>query len=215
MNPDLPERLTEVLRQGRDLAAASAPFAPQLAYGRHRGPASADARPAAVVLLLFPRQDDWYLPLTLRQPYLAEHAGQISLPGGMLEPGEPSQAGALRELSEELGVQVDEDQLLGCLSPLYVFNSNFLVAPWLACLPGVPDFRPQADEVAEVIELPLRTLLDPSLPSRMEIRHGRLSYLAPCIRHSHHSIWGATSLILGEFRGLVRAALGLETISPG
>lgn len=215
MNPDLPERLSELLRAAPDLAASSSQFAPQLAYGRHRGPAAADARPAAVVLLLFPRQDDWFVPLTLRQPYLADHAGQISLPGGTLEPGESSQAGALRELSEELGVQVSEDQLLGSLTQQYVFHSNFLVTPWLASVSTVPVFQPQADEVAEVIELPLRTLLDPSHQTQAEIRHGSLRYLAPCIRYAQHSIWGATSMILGEFRELVRTALGLPALSPG
>ena len=154
-------------------------YAPQLAYGRHQGPAAADARPAAVMLLLFPRDGQWRLPLTVRQACLADHAGQVSLPGGMLEPGESPEAGAMRELEEELGVRSSTDQLLGSLTPLYVFNSNFLVTPWLAHLPSAPIFRPSAAEVADLFELPLSRLLDTRHVTRVAVQHGAAPLLGP------------------------------------
>jgi 8-oxo-dGTP pyrophosphatase MutT (NUDIX family) len=215
MFPDLPQQLALVLQEGRRFPAERARFAPQLAYGRHEGPAAADARPAAVMLLLFPREGRWRLPLTVRQSSLADHAGQVSLPGGMLEPGESAQAGAMRELAEELGVDSPSIHLIGSLTSLYVFNSNFLVTPWLAYLPSPPVFQPNPAEVADVFELPLSTLLDGRSLAHVEIQHGALCYSAPCIRCSEHKIWGATSMILAEFRALLRAVLGLDLLSPG
>jgi 8-oxo-dGTP pyrophosphatase MutT (NUDIX family) len=149
----------------------------------------------------------------VRQPHLADHAGQVSLPGGMLEPGERSQAAALRELAEELGVAESTPSLIGSFDPLYVFNSNFLVTPWLACLAEPPTLSPQVDEVAEVFELPLAALLDESNFARIEIQRGGLRYSAPCIRYAQYCIWGATSMILAEFRALLLCAV--QPNSPG
>ncbi len=79
-------------------------FAPPLSYGRHFGPPAHDARPAAVMVFLYPRDGQWHLPLTVRPDTMLSHAGQISFPGGMVEAGEATRAAALRELEEELGV---------------------------------------------------------------------------------------------------------------
>src|SRR5262249_26790151 len=121
-----------------------------------------DAMPAAVLLLLYRHEGQWWLPLTVRTATVATHAGQISLPGGHLDEGEsPAEAG-LRELEEELGVGRRGIELLGELSPLYLFVSNFLVSSWLAALDARPKFVPNAGEVAELLELPLAHLLDPA-----------------------------------------------------
>ncbi len=200
-------QLARVLQQDNATVPSRVRFAPQLAYGRHEGPAAVDARLAAVLLLLYPREGEWRLPLTVRQSFLADHAGQVSLPGGMLDPGESSSGGAIRELSEELGIDLQPSQLLGALRPVYVFHSNFLVTPWLAHLPAPPAVRPNPAEVADLFELPLRTLMDPASYSQIVIRRGALQYCAPCICCSRHRIWGATSLILGEFCAALEAAM--------
>ncbi len=99
------------------------------------------------MILLYPiagagQQATWHLPLTRRTEHLLDHAGQISLPGGAVEPGEPSQRAVLRELDEELGIPAAGIEMLGQLSPIYLFRSNFLIQPWLAAcqerLPGSP-----------------------------------------------------------------------------
>lgn len=149
----LPQQLALALQQEDKRVSSRGRFAPQLAYGRHEGPPAIDARPAAVLLLLYPRDGEWRLPLTVRQSFLTDHAGQVSLPGGMLDPGETSAAGAIRELSEELGIELPPSQLLGALRPLYVFNSNFFVTPWIAHLPAPPAMFPNPAEVANMFEL--------------------------------------------------------------
>src|SRR5262245_9119768 len=103
---DLPQRLAAALAAGHRGETTRSRMAPQLSYGRHAGPAPYTARAAAVMLLLFRRDHTrrWLLPLTERPATLAHHGGQISLPGGSLDPGELSDAAARRELDEELGV---------------------------------------------------------------------------------------------------------------
>jgi len=170
---------------------------PELNYGRHYGPAPENARRAAVMLLLYPHQGEWWLPLTLRPPTMTAHAGQFSLPGGSLDYGESTRDAARRELAEELGIG-SQVPLLGKLSEVYVYVSNFRVTPWLGYLEERPQWRPNPAEVAEVLEVPLRHLIDRAHRGRVTIRRRGLSFTAPCFIYDERRIWGATSLILGE-----------------
>jgi 8-oxo-dGTP pyrophosphatase MutT (NUDIX family) len=206
MNSHLPRLLAERLAGPLPGRRAHARFEPELAYGRHAGPAPADARPAAVLLLLYPHRSAWHLPLTLRPVTLLLHAGQISLPGGVVEPGETSQAAALRELQEELGVLPQAMDVLGSLTPLWVFGSNFLVTPWLAISDARPPWRPNPSEVAELVELPLADLIDPAHHARVVQTRGGVTFTAPCILWRQQCVWGATSMILSELITLVDGA---------
>jgi len=178
-------------------------MAPQLSYGRHRGPAVGWARPAAVCMLLYPRAGTWHLPLTLRPGHMVAHADQISLPGGVIEEDEDSREAALRELNEELGIPPADVTLLGRLSDLYIFNSNYLVTPWLAAVDARPAWKISADEVAELLEVPLPHLVDPATAARHLIRRGLLHFEAPHFAFDGHRIWGATAIMLGELVALI------------
>jgi len=195
--PDLPERLAAGLQAGGRDRGRQRRFAPELSYGRHFGPAPATARAAAVVALLFRRDRRWHVPLTERPESLARHAGQISLPGGALEPGETSEQAAVRELAEELGIERGVT-LLGRLSESYVFASDFRVTPWLAVTGERPRWQPHGEEVRQIIELPLDVILDPQFEDAIHIQRGPLLFRAPCFRCEHHAVWGATAIILGE-----------------
>jgi len=200
----LPDRLAARLAQGTCLAA-SREFESELGYGRHHGPPLHTARPAAVMILLYPTEQGWSLPLTVRPVTLNAHAGQISLPGGLIEPGETSRQAALRELHEELGVEHHGIRILGPLAEFYVFISDFLVTPWIAVATARPSIVPNPAEVAEVLELPLSRLLDPaSVGSTMRIGHGGIQFRSPHFSLGQHEIWGATSMILATLRGVVK-----------
>jgi 8-oxo-dGTP pyrophosphatase MutT (NUDIX family) len=194
---DLPARLEAALGEGRGGAAARLRMSPELSYGRHAGPAPYTARRAAVIALLFRRAGAWHIPLTERPITLTKHAGQISLPGGSVDPGETSSQTALRELAEELGITSDV-KILGRLADCYIFASDFLVTPWVARTTDDPVWTPHDREVQSIIELPLATLLDETNVGRTTITRGPLTFRAPCINIAGACIWGATSVILGE-----------------
>lgn len=199
MRSDLPQLLAARLSQpplpGR---LAQRELEPGLCYGRHFGPPTYRAREAAVVALLYPHAGEWHLPLTVRPATLPAHAGQISLPGGAVEPAETTAQAALRELEEELGVPASNLSLLGTLSPIYVFVSEYLVTPWVAALDERPRFQPNAAEVCELLEVPLAQLSDAAHRGRHTRRQRGIELSVPHFRWGRHRIWGATAMILSE-----------------
>ena len=200
---DLPDRIVTALGSWSDRNACRRRMAPELSYGRQFGPPPPDARTGAVAMLLYPHDGQWHLPLTIRPPGISRHGGQISLPGGMTEPGEPSEATARRELNEELGVQ-EGIRWLGRFSEFFVYVSNIRVAPWIAAVDRRPVWVPDPGEVTAVIELPVTVLLDADAAERFLVNYGPLTLKAPCYRSGHHLIWGATAMMLAELAGLLR-----------
>ena len=198
MNAELPAQLTAQL--GRPLPGwrAQVRYQPELSFGRHRGPAPLSVRPAAVLVLLYPREGQWHVPLMLRPAHMPDHAGQVSFPGGVVEPGETSRQAALREFSEELGAPADAFDVLGRLSPLYLFASNFHIDPWVAATDEMPNWRPSKREVERLLEIPLSHLVDPRNTGHVERRQRGLAFRAPCFFWESERIWGATSMILAE-----------------
>ncbi len=196
-------------------------MSPELSYGRHAGPASWDARRAAVQVLLYWNQGEWYLPLTLRPHHLARHAGQICLAGGVVEPGESERACAWREWCEELGEPGGTWQWVGELPETFVFASNFVVVPQVAVASQRPRFQLNAEEVAEVVELPVRALFQRELRGGHLERRGPLSFTAPHFHWQGHRIWGATALILEmllrtlNHQGSAENSLSRNIVPPG
>ena len=171
---------------------------------RPTGPAPHTARSAAVAILFFRRDGRWHLPLTERPSTLTRHGGQISLPGGVIDPGESSIAAVLRELHEELGFY-ESHLLIGPLADCYVFASDFLVTPWiLATYEPEICWRPHDCEVTSVVELPLDVLLDVQSIARTTIRRGPLMFSAPCLKFGDACIWGATMSILSDLAHVIR-----------
>ena len=160
---------------------------------------------AGVMILLYLRRSAWHLVLIRRPTTVLHHKDQISLPGGQIEPGEDFVQAALRETREEIGVPSEGLRLLGELTPLYIPPSNFCVYPVVAAADGPLSFTPQAEEVAEVIEVPLDRLLDPA-SIREESRTIRGETVnVPFYAHGGHKIWGATAMVLAEFLDVVRS----------
>lgn len=201
--PELPRLLAQRLKQPLPGKLAQRQFEPELSFGRHYEPPPPDARRAAVVALLYPRHGQWHIPLTVRPQTMADHAGQVALPGGMIEPGEASHDAALRELHEELGVPAEGVEMIGRLSDIYVFVSNFSVTPWVAVRRETPQLVPDAREVAEVLDVPLAHLLDRANRGTHLHETRGLKFTAPHVQFCGHRIWGATCMMLAELTALV------------
>jgi 8-oxo-dGTP pyrophosphatase MutT (NUDIX family) len=198
MNPRLPELLASRLAQPLKGPVVGSRFEPTPRFDRQYDQPPPDARKAAVLLLLYPYQGRWHLPLTLRPSHLPDHAGQISLPGGAIEPGETDREAAVREFYEELGADGHRIELLGRLSTLYVHASRFRIEPWVGLTWERPAMVPNPAEVAALLEVPLEHLVDPAnFACHTRDYHGQ-SYTAPHFAWQEHNIWGATCMILGE-----------------
>lgn len=174
-----------------------------------------DCRRAGVLVLLYPagvgqsarllhaEPNDLCLVLTRRTESVDNHRGQISFPGGSMDPGEDAVTTALREAHEELGIDPARVEVLGQLSPLYIPPSGFCIYPVVACAAARPAFTPNPDEVAEVLEVPLSHLLDPVTrceeiwPIRGE------DICVPFYAVGPHKIWGATAMVLCELLALL------------
>jgi 8-oxo-dGTP pyrophosphatase MutT (NUDIX family) len=105
----------------------------------------------------------------------------------------------LRELEEEIGVPANQVSILGSLSPIYVYRSQFLVRPLVAIARQTVQFRPDSAEVEQLLEVPVDQLLDVSNYGPMWIVRNSLRYQTPCFQHEGHRIWGATLKVVGEF----------------
>jgi 8-oxo-dGTP pyrophosphatase MutT (NUDIX family) len=159
----------------------------------------ADSRTAAALLLLYPRDNDVAVPLTIRASGLARHAGQISLPGGATDPGETLTEAALREASEEIGVDPSSVRVLGELTPVHVLVSGFTLHPIVGVTDRRPDFIAAPGEVDEILEVSLDHLRDASRIGRdTRVREG-VAVEYPYFDLLGHQVWGATAMVLGEF----------------
>ncbi|MEO8759977.1 MAG: CoA pyrophosphatase, partial [Bacteroidia bacterium] len=110
---------------------------------------------SAVCLLLYEHDHNVYFALMKRPATHQFHAGQIALPGGSCDGDETYEQTAMRELDEETGVTISEENILGRLTPLYIPVSNFYIQPIVACINSKPLFKPSIDEVEELIECKL------------------------------------------------------------
>jgi 8-oxo-dGTP pyrophosphatase MutT (NUDIX family) len=171
------------------------------------------ARSAATLLLLYPGPadgtdgDPLTLPLTVRHADLRAHAGEISLPGGAIDPGDASvEAAALREAEEEIGIDGSDVNIAGTLDEVWIPVSNFALLPVVGTMPSRPVFTPGSDEVAEIVELPVERLLaDEALTDELFEGTG-WQLRAGAYRHGDHRIWGATARILAMFATVLREA---------
>ncbi len=167
--------------------------------------AEVEPRLGAVMLLLYPRAEEVHFLLERRPSDVPEHAGQISLPGGGFRAADGSfLATAQRETFEELGIAAERYEVWGRLEPIRISVSNFVVVPFVGFAPHPPSLRPDTREVADVLEVPLRALVDPTslLEEVWEIRGSRRR--VAFFLHGEHKIWGATARVLGQVSAALR-----------
>jgi 8-oxo-dGTP pyrophosphatase MutT (NUDIX family) len=142
--------------------------------------------------------------LTKRNEHLNKHAGQVSFPGGRVDPGEEPEDTALREAEEEIALDPRDVQVLGRMSN-YLTRTGYRITPVLALLPPGLTLHPSPHEVDSVFELPIEVLLDPNAPQRRERHEAGRSGSYWVWPHPDHFIWGATAAILVHLAQKLRA----------
>lgn len=161
---------------------------------------------SAVMLLFFKSFGTIKLCLTRRSKALKHHAGQISFPGGRCEKHEEENPllAALRETNEEIGISPEKIEVLGQLSEVYVYVSNFIVHPYLGWIDHEPQFYKNHNEVEEIIALPVEDFLKPEHQTITHIDISGGSVEAPCYQINGYTIWGATSMMIAELEAKLR-----------
>ncbi len=153
-------------------------------------------RVAAVLVPLVDHADGLTVLLTQRTEDLPHHAGQVSFPGGRIDPEDPSpEAAALREAQEEVGLDPAQVRLIGRLGS-YLTGSGFHITPVVGIVTPPLALQLAPREVAEAFELPLRLIVDPRSHQRKPARVGERHFQTYVIPSDTHYIWGATAGIL-------------------
>lgn len=167
---------------------------------------SVELRKSAVAILLFPKQDQIQSVLIQRTIYKGAHSGQISFPGGKHEESDHNLSfTAQRELQEELGVESNKIEELGKLSSLVIPVSNFQVQPYIYLSEKQANFIPEKNEVAEIIEFPLEVLFRKNITAQSyQNTSSGFRIKVPYFNIRKKIVWGATAMILSEFRELLK-----------
>lgn len=186
-NPPLRQRLTEILQSeqpGRLIGGGD------LLITMHDPPV------AAAVLVPFVSGPTSTLLLTKRNERLRRHAGQVSFPGGRIDPEDRNATeAALREAQEEIGLRPADVDVLG-LAGDFITGTGFRITPVIGILPQGLKLTPSPIEVEAVFEFPLATLLDPNAPRRERAERNGVIRDVWMWPHPQHYIWGATAAIM-------------------
>lgn len=166
-------------------------------------------RHAAALLLLYPGEGDWWVPLTVRAATLPHHTGQVSLPGGRLDAGETVVQAALREAHEEVGLASADVTVVGQLTSLPIPVSGHLLHPVVGIASARPQFSLAAAEVERLIEASVRDLRQPSTVQWKQVIRERPPGEVMDVPYFHVDgahVWGATAMVLAELLAVLAEA---------
>ncbi|AYO57208.1 coenzyme A pyrophosphatase [Chryseobacterium sp. 6424] len=201
---DLIKKIQQAELEGENAHAIySPPYRPVLSYDEIL---AKNPKFAAVNILLYLKDDEWYFPLIVRSTNERDrHSGQISLPGGKHEPTDRDfQDTARRETSEELGLEEHYIRIIREMSPMYIPPSNFYVRPFISYTKKNPAFVLQESEAVELIEFPVSSILDLTTEPVLKVLPSSRGVEVPVIDFNGYLIWGATSMILNEFSNVMK-----------
>ncbi|OFY92830.1 MAG: hypothetical protein A3K10_14520 [Bacteroidetes bacterium RIFCSPLOWO2_12_FULL_31_6] len=165
----------------------------------------ANAKKSGVLILFYLKNNEIYLALTQRYEYEGKHSGQISFPGGKVEKTDKDiYHTALREANEEIGVIMEDVEVIGQLSNVFIPVSNFIVFPVIGFINYLPKFYIDNNEVEELIELKLSDLINTKELVENEVKlANKIKLKVPSFVFNEKIIWGATALMLNELRHLL------------
>jgi 8-oxo-dGTP pyrophosphatase MutT (NUDIX family) len=168
------------------------------------------AKKAGVLALFYPNDSGkTYLVLILRKTYKGVHSAQVGFPGGKYEDQDKNLlVTAVRETKEEVGVPEHMVNIVKPMSPLYIPPSNFLVHPYLAVSEHTPQFIKQEEEVEDIIEVDLLDFLNDenAITTRVPTSFN-VEVDVPAFHLNGHVVWGATAMMLGEIKDLLKQVL--------
>ncbi|RXM38396.1 CoA pyrophosphatase [Chryseobacterium sp. CH21] len=162
-------------------------------------------RKSAVLMLLYPINDEIYFPLILRNSYDGFHSNEIGFPGGRFEETDENLIQtALREAKEEIGIEPDEVKILGTITKIYIGPSDFSVLPVVGYLPHRPNFKPDSREVQQIFDLKLDYFSDSNNLGFGEINIPGDMVTTPYYKVEGHKVWGATAKIIVELLSVLK-----------
>jgi 8-oxo-dGTP pyrophosphatase MutT (NUDIX family) len=159
---------------------------------------------AAALVPLHAKGGEVHVLLTRRPKHMRRHAGQLSVPGGRIDPGEEPLAAALREAEEEIGLAPADVDVLGRLSETLVLQTAFRLTPWVASVPYPYPYVAEPGEVDEILHVPLSALERPGV-HRVEPREAYgMNLDVHYFTLGEDVLWGATARIVWELLGVWR-----------
>jgi len=200
---DVVARLEQELSRELPGAAAHEHLAPVPRRQWPAGFSPAHVRHAAGLLLVFPKtvnaSELAHILLTVRADTLGRHGGQVSLPGGVVDPHETYEQAALREAHEEVGLAQDQVRVLGALTPLDIPVSGFRLHPIVGASETQPHLTPAGDEVARILDVDVDRLLARDCLIHTARERDGVAFTIPGFHVDGVEIWGATAMVLAEF----------------
>ncbi len=159
-------------------------------------------RKGAVLACLYEDNNELMTILIERTQDTTPHSGQIAFPGGKYEEFDENQIQtAFREAEEEVGLNPNDLELLGQLSPIEIPVSGFTVLPVVAWHNGIPNLNGNPHEVESMIQTPLFPLIKSLRIQEIPVREHQVT--TPCFLTQKHIVWGATAMVLGELREII------------
>ena len=160
---------------------------------------------AAVLILLYLADNEIYFFLTKRTDELKHHKGQISLPGGTQEGNEKLIDTALRETQEEIGINKTSISIIGTITPLFVPVTGFMIYPFIGYSLNKLDPKLDPIEVEAIFSVNISDLLNKENRTIEQRNIRGYDVQVPYFKLNDYKVWGATSMILSEFRDLIKS----------